>query len=501
MSYYPPSNGYPQQAPAFGGATYDPYMGSAGYPYSQGGVSMPEPFSGGPSPSYPVTGFNSALPYPPQPSASMGYPGSQPYPGMTSQPPVVMPSYDSAASGAYPSYPPQPSYPPAFSASVPNYPPAMGHGAPNYAAAALYPSVPSSYPTAPSYPPAASPMHHGVAQSYTPVQSAYPTSAAVPGNVHLSQGHGTVRFNSMFNAEEDAKVLRKAMKGFGTDEKTIIDVLGHRSNSQRQQIRLIYKTMFGRDLVSDLSSELSFRFKQAVLAVMKAPAEYDAEELIKAIRGLGTDEETLVEILCSRTNQQIVEIKAAYRNLCRRELERDLVGDTSGHFRRLVVALSTGGRREDGYIDIEKARRDAMELYQAGERRWGTDESKFNQILCSQSHAQLRCVFEEYKRIASRSLEQSIRSEMSGDLQMGMLAIVSVVQNPRRYFAERMYRSMKGLGTNDDILIRVVVSRCEVDMYEIKQEFQHMYGQTVESFIEGDTSGDYRKMLQTLVRG
>lgn len=64
-----------------------------------------------------------------------------------------------------------------------------------------------------------------------------------------------------------------------------------------------------------------------------------------------------------------------------------------------------------------------QELYQAGERRWGTDESKFNQILCSQSHAQLRCVFEEYKRIASRSLEQSIRSEMSGDLQMGMLAI------------------------------------------------------------------------------
>jgi len=43
---------------------------------------------------------------------------------------------------------------------------------------------------------------------------------------------------------------------------------------------------------------------------------------------------------------------------------------------------------------------------------------------------------------------------------------------------------VQGLGTNDDILIRVIVSRCEVDMYEIKQEFQHMYGQTLESFIE-----------------
>lgn len=26
MSYYPPSNGYPQQAPAFGGAVYNPYQ-------------------------------------------------------------------------------------------------------------------------------------------------------------------------------------------------------------------------------------------------------------------------------------------------------------------------------------------------------------------------------------------------------------------------------------------------------------------------------------------
>lgn len=38
-------------------------------------MSMPEPFSGGPSPSYPVPGSTSALPYPPQPS-SYGFPAS-----------------------------------------------------------------------------------------------------------------------------------------------------------------------------------------------------------------------------------------------------------------------------------------------------------------------------------------------------------------------------------------------------------------------------------------
>jgi len=60
---------------------------------------------------------------------------------------------------------------------------------------------------------------------------------------------------------------------------------------------------------------------------------------------------------------------------------------------------------------------------------------------------------------------------------------------------------MQGAGTNDDTLIRVIVSRSEVDLVQIKQEFQRNHGQTLESWIQSDTSGDYLKMLLALVRG
>ena len=39
------------------------------------------------------------------------------------------------------------------------------------------------------------------------------------------------------------------------------------------------------------------------------------------------------------------------------------------------------------------------------------------------------------------------------------------------------------MGTDDRTLIRVVVSRCEVDMKQIKEEFQRRYGQGLEAFI------------------
>lgn len=42
----------------------------------------------------------------------------------------------------------------------------------------------------------------------------------------------------------------------------------------------------------------------------------------------------------------------------------------------------------------------------------------------------------------------------------------------------------QGLGTDDSTLIRVMVSRCEVDMLEIRSEFKKMYGKSLYSFIK-----------------
>jgi len=320
-----------------------------------------------------------------------------------------------------------------------------------------------------------------------------------PGYPGQGYGNPTVQPVQPFDPIGDAEVLRKAMKGFGTDEKAIINVLARRSNQQRQEIALQFKTLYGKDLVSNLKSELSGKFEDLVLALMKPHFEFLAKEVHDAIAGIGTDEETIVEVICSATNQEIHAIKSAYQHMYHRSLEDDLRGDTSGSFKRLMVSLCVGNRSEDNNVDPSSVQADAQALLRAGELRVGTDESTFNAVLCQRSYAHLQSVIVEYHRLTGHSLEKAIKKEFSGDIEDGLLTILRCVENRPGYFAKRLYKSMKGLGTDDKALIRLVVSRCEVDMGDIKQAFVAQYGKTLGSFISGDCSGDYEKCLLALI--
>ena len=68
-----------------------------------------------------------------------------------------------------------------------------------------------------------------------------------------------------------------------------------------------------QDLVDDLKSELSGDFEKTVLALMMPPAQFQATEVKRAIKGLGTDEAVLVEMLCTKSNEEMTALKDAYK--------------------------------------------------------------------------------------------------------------------------------------------------------------------------------------------
>ncbi|XP_077182656.1 annexin A6 isoform X2 [Paroedura picta] len=311
---------------------------------------------------------------------------------------------------------------------------------------------------------------------------------------------GTIHPAGDFNADGDAKVLRKAMKGFGTDEGAIIDVVTQRSNTQRQEIIKVYKSHFGRDLMADLKSEISGALAKVILGLMMTPAHYDAKQLKKAMEGAGTEESILIEVLATRTNQEIQGINAAYKEVYHKSLEDALSSDTSGHFKRILISLALGNRDEGG-VDLEKAHEDAKKLADVSSEDSTSLETRFLSILCTRSYPQLRKVFQEFIKMTNHDIAHAINKRMSGDVRDAFLAIVRSVKNKQAFFADKLYKSMKGAGTDDRTLIRIIVSRSEIDLLNIRREFWDLYDKSLYHMIEKDTSGDYCKALLAICGG
>ncbi|KAH0817199.1 hypothetical protein GEV33_005592 [Tenebrio molitor] len=310
----------------------------------------------------------------------------------------------------------------------------------------------------------------------------------------------TVFPTKFFLSTEDAHRLKKATNGSGTDKETIIQVLTNRSNSQRLEIKSQFEKLFTDDLLEQLKKHLSGDFRNLIEALLTPLPQLYAQELNRAVKGLGTDEKVLIEILCTLSNSEIRAAKHAYHKLYHKQLVDDIKDDTSGNFKSLLELLVSCTRDEYATVDVEEAQSDAQALYEAGEKRWGTDASFFNQILVRRSRGQLALIFEEYEKLTGHSMEKAIKGEFCGDIEDGLLAIVESVKNKAAFFAKRLYKSMKGMGTDDRTLIRIVVTRCEIDMAEIKWEYEANYSKTLANAIKvDDTSGDYRKCLLALI--
>ena len=294
---------------------------------------------------------------------------------------------------------------------------------------------------------------------------------------------------------KDAEEMRKAMQGLGTDDKILIEIASKRTHKQRMKIRQAYKILFGRDLMDDLKSDLSGDYKKTMLALFTDPIEYDVESLYYAMKGLGTDEDTLIEILASRPGWYINKIKKKYKEKYNKELEDDVRGDTSGNFRNLLISLLQANRSTNQTPDKDECEKIANELYQAGEKKIGTDEPIFNKHFALYSPHELLVIAREYHKLTGNLLTKAIDKEFSGDIKKLLKTILYVQISPSEYFATRIRDAVHGIGTNEKILTRVIVTRCEIDLPIMKQYYKQLYGKDMIKDIEDDVSGDYKKLL------
>uniref|UniRef100_A0A6J0UPI6 Annexin A10 isoform X1 n=1 Tax=Pogona vitticeps TaxID=103695 RepID=A0A6J0UPI6_9SAUR len=314
------------------------------------------------------------------------------------------------------------------------------------------------------------------------------------------QIQGTIFPAPNFDPVLDAQMLGGALQGTDCDKDILIDILTQRCNAQRLMIAEAYSNMYSRDLLIDLKEIPSHHFKDVMVGLMYPPASYDAHELWHAMKGVGTDENCLIDILASRSNGEIFQMKEAYLMQYNSDLLQDIYSETSGHFRDTLMNLAQGTRQE-GYADPAMAAQDAMVLWEACQQKTGEHKNLLQMILCNKSYQQLWMVFQEFQNISGQDIVDAINGCYDGYFQELLTAIVLCVRDKASYFAYRLYNAIHELGFHNKTVIRILVARSEIDLMTIRQRYKARYGKSLCHDIRHFSSGHYERALLAICKG
>jgi hypothetical protein len=289
----------------------------------------------------------------------------------------------------------------------------------------------------------------------------------------------------------DAVKLHKAMKGIGTDDSVLINIMCNRSKIQLEQIAEAYLREFKKSLEKDIVGDTSGNYCTLLCDLLRPVHAYKVEQIKRALRGVGTRESILIDVITQSSNMEIANIKRLYP-----DVERDVSKDTSGNFRKVLLDLLKGNRQESNVIDDSKAEHTAHEIYKAGENRVGTNDSKFVDIMTTYSPYFLDRVNYHYTRLYKNSLYKAIEKETSGDY---MYALIACAKPPDIYFADRLKQITRGIGTEDWGLIYVYAVHDKAQLKHISKVYTDKGHGNLAHEIEKDTSGNYRKALVSLM--
>lgn len=283
-------------------------------------------------------------------------------------------------------------------------------------------------------------------------------------------------------------------------------VSAHLSSEQGTLVQIVdndHRMSFVRlqKLEDVLSSALKEPLKSVILSLLKTPAKYDALEMKNAVKGLGTNEATLIEILCSRSNKEIEEMSKVYQELYKKPMITDIKGDTSGDFSKLLCALAQGNRSAPSNVeDYSQIDSDAKTLHEAVQQKKGMDTAKWISILTERSVPHLKRVFQRYNFYNPKTISESIKEDISKDLRCNLLALVQCIQSTPGFFADKLTPITKN-DLKRDVLTRIMVSRCEIDLLLIRKEFKKKTGKSLHQCIKAATKDDYERVLLALCGG
>ncbi|CAL5971432.1 Annexin_2 [Hexamita inflata] len=135
-----------------------------------------------------------------------------------------------------------------------------------------------------------------------------------------------------------ARKIREAVEGCGTDERALIELVLMADPQDVQAIRTEYFRLYLKELVEDISDDISKNADWARLLrgwicqnrYPRGTPEQDADALYTAAKGAGTDENVFIRIFCSSTHEEFNQICQIYAQKYKKTLRETVIKEFTG---------------------------------------------------------------------------------------------------------------------------------------------------------------------------
>ncbi|KAJ0411949.1 hypothetical protein ATCC90586_009906 [Pythium insidiosum] len=308
--------------------------------------------------------------------------------------------------------------------------------------------------------------------------------------------YNKIKMNYPKDVDDACEEIYKACKGLGTDEDSLVKILGPRSSRDRMLISLRYKEKYNKDLLELVRGETSGDFGFLLRLMVMTLPQAEAYILNKACKGVGTTENLIYPIIMGRPAAELEVLKKAYFEKYNEDLAVMLNGELSGDYKQVIMSAlqSTVVEFKSSFHTKQKAEEDAQLLYKAGEGKWGTDEKSFVKILLSSPPEYVKMMDDAYKAKYGHGLVKAIHGEFSGAAKDALDYFVRITLEPFNLLAEAIEGAMKGIGTDEQSLSAFIV-RYHKYQDKIDPIYREKYKISLRERVHGEVGGNYRDLL------
>ena len=286
---------------------------------------------------------------------------------------------------------------------------------------------------------------------------------------------------------KDVEDLKQLIEN--ADYSSMTDFITRKTHKERMRLRQIYKQKFDEDLMSDLKSSFAGIYLKIILGLFTDPVEFDIDYIYKCLKE-DTSYNILIEIFASRPDWYLNKIKNLYQRKYNIELEEHIKEGTLDDFKKLLLQILQSERSSNQSPDVDQCKKLAEDLEQEESENLTVDSPIINSIFIKSSPQELVSISQEYNKSTQRLITQTINEHFKGNVKNLLNAILMAKISPSEYYANVIHESID----DEDIILKVIISRAEIDLTQIKKYYLKLYENNVVNDIKKD-SHEYTNLL------